>query len=156
MPQIKNATPTVYNGVKYRSKLEARCAEMLDRAGIEYLYEPFTIELIPAFEYMGKKYRSWTYTPDFVIFDNTVILEIKGFKNADNYVNKRKAILYRLLNNEYPYEFYEIYSETQLKGVLNIYNGHQVSSFYEAYLEYDKLRQEKHKELLKKRKARKK
>ena len=40
MPEIKNATPTWYNGVKYRSKLEAKCAEILDKAnGLLEKYE---------------------------------------------------------------------------------------------------------------------
>ena len=142
MPKIRNATPTVYNGVKYRSKLEARCANILDNAGIKFEYEKFEFELIPAFEYMGKKYRPWTYTSDFLILDN-VLLEVKGFKQADNYVNKRKMILKHIIDNDFDYEFYEIYSESHLKGVLNIYLGHQVSSFNEAYQFYDELQKEK-------------
>ena len=149
MPQIKNATPTVYNGVKYRSKLEARCAEILDKAGIPFEYESLKMELLPKFVYMGKTYQPWTYKTDFIILDNT-ILEVKGFKQADNYVNKRKMILKHIIDNNLPYVFYEIYSETHLKKVLDMY---KISgSFQESYQEYDRLLQEK----IKKRKARKK
>ena len=70
MPQIKNATPTYYNGVKYRSKLEAKCAKVLDEMGIEFQYESLKMELLPKFIYMGKTYLPWTYKTDFIIFDN--------------------------------------------------------------------------------------
>lgn len=134
MPQIKGATPTYYNGVKYRSKLEAGCAKVLDEAGIEFQYEPFKLELLPKFIYMGKTYQQWTYTPDFVILDN-IILEAKGFKKADNYVNKRKMILKHILDNDLNYMFFEIYSESHLRSVLNKYK--KSNSFSNAYKEYD-------------------
>ena len=134
MPQIKNATPTYYNGVKYRSKLEAGCAKVLDESGIEFQYESLKMELLPKFVYMGKTYLPWTYKTDFVILDN-IILEIKGFKQADNYVNKRKMILKHILDNDLNYMFFEIYSESHLRNVLNRYK--KGGSFYNAYKEYD-------------------
>ena len=134
MPEIKNATPTYYNGVKYRSKLEARCAKILDDYGIEFQYESIKLELLPAFVYMGKKYQPWTYKSDFIIFD-TVLLEIKGFKQADNYTNKRKMIMKHILDNNLPYSFYEIYSDSHLRSILNKYN--KLGSFHDAYIEYD-------------------
>lgn len=134
MPRIKNATPTYYNGVKYRSKLEAGCAKVLDEAGIEFQYEPFKLELLPKFIYMDKTYQQWTYKPDFVVLDN-IILEIKGFKQADNYVNKRKMILKHIIDNDLNYMFFEIYSESHLRSVLNRYK--KGGSFYNAYKEYD-------------------
>ena len=134
MPQIKNATPTYYNGVKYRSKREAGCAKVLDEAGIEFQYESLKLELLPKFVYMGKTYQQWTYTSDFVILDN-VILEVKGFKQADNYVNKRKMILKHIIDNDLKYMFFEIYSESHLRSVLNRYK--KGGSFYNAYKEYD-------------------
>ena len=134
MPQIKNATPTYYNGVKYRSKLEARCAEVLDKANISFEYESLKMELLPKFVYMGKTYQPWTYKTDFIILDN-VILEVKGFRQADNYVNKRKMILKHILDNNLPYGFYEIYSESHLRKVLEKYK--KSGSFNDAYIEYN-------------------
>lgn len=134
MPQIKNATPTYYNGVKYRSKLEARCAEILDNFNIDFQYESLKMELLPKFVYMGKTYQPWTYKSDFIILDN-VILEVKGFRQADNYVNKRKMILKHILDNNLPYGFYEIYSESHLRKVLEKYK--KSSSFSDAYTEYN-------------------
>lgn len=144
MPKVKNATPTYYNGIKYRSKLEANCAKVLDEAGIEFQYEPFRMELLPKFTYMGKTYLPWTYKPDFIIFNN-VILEVKGFKQADNYVNKRKMILKHILDNNLSYGFYEIYSDSHLRSLIGKYR--RLGSFHDAYIEYDN-------ELKAKRKAR--
>ena len=44
--------------VKYRSKLEARCAQILKENNISFEYEPLKIEYIPKFEYYGEKYRA--------------------------------------------------------------------------------------------------
>lgn len=44
------AVPTLYNGVNYRSKLEAQWAAFFDEMGWEHTYEPFEINgLIPDF-----------------------------------------------------------------------------------------------------------
>lgn len=134
MPQIRNATPTYYNGIKYRSKLEARCAGVLDKADISFEYESLKMELLPKFVYMGKTYQPWTYKTDFVILDN-IILEVKGYRQADNYVNKRKMILKHILDNNLPYSFYEIYSESHLRSLLGKYK--KLGSFHDAYIEYD-------------------
>ena len=76
--KVINATEVIINGVKYRSKLEARCAQILKENNISFEYEPLKIEYIPKFEYYGEKYRAAFYTPDFLV-DNKYILEIKGF-----------------------------------------------------------------------------
>lgn len=137
-----NATPTYYNGAKYRSKLEARCAKILDDFNIPFEYESLKFTLLPEFIYMGKKYLPWTYKSDFVIF-STIILEVKGFKQADNYVNKRKMILKHILDNKLPYYFFEIYSESQLRSVLS--KQKKSLSFSQAYHEYEKEQEEKKK-----------
>ena len=134
MPKICNATPTYYNGAKYRSKLEAKCAEILDKANIPFEYESLKMELLPKFVYMGKTYLPWTYKTDFIILDN-VILEVKGFRQADNYVNKRKMILKHILDNNLPYSFYEIYSDSHLRSIINKYK--KLGNFHDAYIEYE-------------------
>lgn len=110
--KIKNAQPTVYNNIKFRSKLEAECARIMDEKGIEYKYEPFSIELMPSFQYEGKSYRAWTYSPDFIVF-NSIIIEIKGFPN-DLWGVKKKMILKYIVDNNYIYEFYEVKNTNQL------------------------------------------
>lgn len=40
MTNTMRARPTTYNGIEMRSRLEARYAALLDRAGLEWVYEP--------------------------------------------------------------------------------------------------------------------
>jgi hypothetical protein len=115
--KVKNATITYYNGIKFRSKLEAECAKLLENNNVEYEYEPFKIELLKAFQYDGKTYRSWTYSPDFVIFKN-IIIEVKGFEN-DLWGVKKKMILKYIVDNNYCYEFYEIRNTSQLQKLID-------------------------------------
>lgn len=76
--KIRNTQPKEFEGILYRSTLEARCAQILKENNISFEYEPLKIEYIPKFEYYGEKYRAASYTPDFLV-DNKYILEIKGF-----------------------------------------------------------------------------
>ena len=119
--KVINATEVTVNGVKYRSKLEARCAQILKENNISFEYEPLKIEYIPKFEYYGEKYRAAFYTPDFIV-DNKYILEIKGWK-TDTYRYKKKLVLLKLLkdNNYTKYRFFEIKTITQLRQWINNY-----------------------------------
>ena len=119
--KVINATEVTINGVKYRSKLEARCAQILKENNISFEYEPLKIEYIPKFEYYGEKYRAAFYTPDFII-DNKYILEIKGWK-TDTYRYKKKLVLLKLLNdvNYTKYRFFEIKTITQLEQWIKNY-----------------------------------
>lgn len=71
----------------YRSGLEERIAEQLDKLGVEYQYEEVKLRYIkPASEHI--------YTPDFVL-PNGIIVETKGrFLMAD----RQKHILVRKHN----------------------------------------------------------
>ena len=119
--KVINATEVTINGVKYRSKLEARCAQILKENNISFEYEPLKIEYIPKFEYYGEKYRAAFYTPDFII-DSKYILEIKGFPN-EVYRYKKKLVLLKLLkdNNYTKYRFFEIKTITQLRQWIKNY-----------------------------------
>lgn len=119
--KVINATEVTVNGVKYRSKLEARCAQILKENNIFFEYEPLKIEYIPKFEYYGEKYRAAFYKPDFII-DNKYILEIKGFPN-EVYRYKKKLVLLKLLkdNNYTKYRFFEIKTITQLEQWIKNY-----------------------------------
>lgn len=116
--KIINTTAIEVNGIKFRSKLEARVAELLSSANIDYLYEPFKIQYIPKFKYNGESFRAAYYTPDFVGKD--FILEIKGFPN-DVWRYKKKLVLLHLLSTNSPYKFYEIKSIAQLKNWIKAY-----------------------------------
>lgn len=62
---------TVYNGYRFRSRLEARWAVFFDAAGIRYVYEPegFQVDL-------GD--RVIRYLPDFYLPDFGIYVEVKG------------------------------------------------------------------------------
>lgn len=59
--------PTEYNGVKFRSRLEARIALFMDRVQVSWSYERITLRL-PA----GN-----TYTPDFFLPRQNLLVEVK-------------------------------------------------------------------------------
>jgi hypothetical protein len=60
------AIETIYNGYKFRSRLEARWAVFFDEMGIKYEYEP-----------EGFILKSGNYLPDFYISDMNLYVEIK-------------------------------------------------------------------------------
>ena len=67
MERIK-AIETVYNGYRFRSRLEARWAIFMDRAGIPYFYEPEGFILPDGTRYL----------PDFYLPDSKTFVECKG------------------------------------------------------------------------------
>ncbi len=71
----------------FRSGLEERIAEQLDKAGVEYTYEKLKLDYV-------KPASKHVYTPDFVLF-NGIIIETKGrFLLAD----RQKHILVKRHN----------------------------------------------------------
>ena len=64
---------TMYNGYRFRSRLEARWAVFFDAAGIEYQYEPEGFEV----NFDGKIYR---YLPDFYLPQFDKYVEVKPNK----------------------------------------------------------------------------
>ncbi len=59
--------PTTYNGIKFRSRLEARWAVFFDELGIKYLYE------YEGFELANKEW----YLPDFYLPEYGIYCEVK-------------------------------------------------------------------------------
>ena len=117
--KVKNATPTIYNGIKYRSKLEVSFAKFFEKEKIKAEYEPFKLTLLPSFRYNGETIRAITYKPDFIIdyCGRKFIIEVKGFPN-DAYKIKKKYILKYLLDNHSIYTFYEAKTLTSLEKIL--------------------------------------
>lgn len=113
--KIKNATPTEYKNIVYRSTLEANCAKVFEEYSIDVKYEPYKITLLPQFTYNKENLKAITYTPDFV--GSSFIVECKGFPN-DNWHDKRKWIMHYLLENRPDVTFYEIHTVNQLKTLL--------------------------------------
>ena len=61
------AIKTIYNGIKFRSKLEARWAVFFDHFGLEYEYEPQSFILD----------NGIVYSPDFYLKDMECYAEVK-------------------------------------------------------------------------------
>lgn len=96
--KIINATPTNFDGIEFRSKLEKSIYKSLIDKGIQVDYEPQKCKVwdrdgfsVPYYDRYGKKGFGLItskpiavhYTPDMV-FDykgTKVFLEVKGFKN---------------------------------------------------------------------------
>lgn len=120
--KIRNATPAVYDGVQYRSKLEARFARMLKENGIDFEYEKEHWELVPKQRWMGKVVRPITYTPDFIIGD--VVVEIKGFRN-DVFPVKRKLIIKYILENRPEVIFVEAHTIGDMAKAIELIKSKQ-------------------------------
>lgn len=75
------AIETIYNGYKFRSRLEARWAVFFDKAGIEYEYEP------EGFDIGGV----W-YLPDFYLPWYNCYVEIKP-KNSEELIEAENKLI---------------------------------------------------------------
>lgn len=83
------AIETVYNGYRFRSRLEARWAVFFDTLGIEYRYEQEGFDL-------GKV--GW-YLPDFWLPRYDIWIEIKPFLSSDEAIKKCYALAEGLHNH---------------------------------------------------------
>lgn len=117
--KVRNATPTEYDGIKFRSKLEMYTYKKLREARINADYEQHRFELLPAFVALsGKKYRAMTYLPDFVGKD--FIIECKGFPN-ESWPLRKKLFEYALVRDNLKYDFYEVHTQKEVDAlVLNL------------------------------------
>lgn len=95
--KILNATPTTFEGIEFKSKLEERIYKALKKKGIDAQYEPQRIKIwdcdkltVPYYDKRGgvfqritNKPTCITYEPDFTfVYKGTcVFLEAKGFSN---------------------------------------------------------------------------
>lgn len=114
--KVKNATPTEYDGIKFRSKLEVYTYKKLREAQIDAKYEQHRFELLPAFVALsGKKYRAITYLPDFVGYD--FIIECKGYPN-DSWPLRKKLFEYALLLQDRKYNFYEVHTQKEVDALV--------------------------------------
>lgn len=73
---ITTGIPTMYNGVQFRSRLEAKWAALFDLVGWKWEYEPYDLP-------------GWI--PDFVLFGEkeNVIVEVKPFFKLEEYDTKK-------------------------------------------------------------------
>lgn len=114
--KVKNATPNIYDGIKFRSKLETYTYKKLKEAKIKANYEPTHFELIPKFEYQGEKVRAMTYLPDFVGKD--FIIECKGLM-GDSFPLRWKIFKYTLMKQNSNYKLYLVRNQKQVDELIN-------------------------------------
>ena len=114
--RIKNATPTQYDGIKFRSKLEVYTYKKLKEANIYAEYEQYRYMLLPSFIFENKTVRAITYLPDFV--GSNFIIECKGFPN-EAWPLREKLFKYYLTNNMPNYSFYLVRNQKQVDELIN-------------------------------------
>ena len=134
--KIINATETEYNGVKFKSKLEAKAYSLFLEHGLPCKYEGTKVELLegfyPSTPYYkrGKsefnltlhkeKIRAWDYLPDFIIELNGWIfyVEIKGYQN-DVSPYKTKMFLHQLEQQDH-IVFFMVKTVREIKECINL------------------------------------
>ena len=114
--KVKNAQPNIYDGIRFRSKLETYTYKKLKEANILADYEPTHFMLIPKFEYQGEKVRAMTYLPDFIGKD--FIIECKGIM-GDAFPLRWKIFKYTLMNSNSNYKLYLVRNKKQVDELIN-------------------------------------
>lgn len=114
--KVRNATPNIYDGIKFRSKLETYTYKKLREAGIDAEYESTHFELIPKFEYNGEKVRAMTYLPDFV--GKNFIIECKGLV-TDSFPLRWKIFKYYLKQENKDYKLFLVRNQKQVDEMVN-------------------------------------
>lgn len=114
--KVRNATPNIYDGIKFRSKLETYTHKKLKEAGIDAEYESTHFELIPKFEYNGEKVRAMTYLPDFV--GKNFIIECKGLV-TDSFPLRWKIFKYYLKQENKDYKLFLVRNQKQVDEMVN-------------------------------------
>lgn len=135
--KIKNATPTRFNGIEFKSKLEVSVYKTLLVAGFKPDYEKLKFTLwegykptVPFYTKSKKtrelelddtKIRGITYTPDFTFRykDYLIIVEVKGKEN-DVYPYKRKLFRKWLEINCPKSVFFEIFTKRNTETAIKI------------------------------------
>lgn len=95
--KVRGATKVVYNGIRFDSKLEAECYQLLQSYGIPFVLKPRYV-LQEKFVYLSEHIRSIEMEPDFYLPEHDLIVETKGFAN-DVYPVKVKMLKHFLWVN---------------------------------------------------------
>lgn len=120
--KVKNATPLVYENIKFRSKLEVYCYKKLKENKIQAEYESTQYVLLDSFKYNGEIIRKMTYKPDFVGAD--FIIECKGRAN-DAFPLRWKLFKYYLFKNNLNYMLFLPRNQRDVDKVINILKEHK-------------------------------
>ena len=123
--KVRNATPTEYDGIKFRSKLEVTTYKLFKEAGIDANYEQEKFILVPAFSFMGVKIRQMTWTPDFTY--KNFIIECKGYGN-DSWPMKEKLAKYHIYKNNLDLSFHVVHNQKEIKELIELITKHTTIS----------------------------
>lgn len=113
--KICNVCPNIYDGIKFRSKLETYTYKKLKEANIMADYEMHRYELLPAFTFNNKKYRAMTYLPDFV--GDNFIIECKGYP-TEAWPLREKLFRYYLYSNDIQIDFYIVHNQKEVDELI--------------------------------------
>lgn len=132
MGKVINATSVEKDGIRFKSKLEARAYQILVSSGLSVNPSPESITLMSSFKptipFYKRKVKNWeldtsvvraiTYTPDFIVNHNgiTYYIETKGFK-TDSY-NIKVKLFRKWLEGQSNVHFSEIRSMRELNKLI--------------------------------------
>lgn len=140
--KVKNATPMVYDGIEFKSRLEVTAYKTFREAGFAIQYEPCKYVLwrgfkptipfynrkkaskksnVTGLKLDSKKLLDTTYTPDFQFKYKgyLIIIETKGLE-TDAFLIKKKLFRQYLENNVPNSIFFEVFSKTHIQQALEI------------------------------------
>jgi hypothetical protein len=109
---------TIYNGYRFRSRLEARWAVFFDTLGVKYEYEK------EGYDLNGKK-----YLPDFWLPEQKCFIEIKGQKPTPDEIKKAELLALHTLAGVYLF-----YGDIEIPGQGSFYKK---GMGYVAFLDRD-------------------
>ena len=114
--KVKNATPCIHEGIKYRSKLERYMAVLLMQNGFDFTYEAKFV-LQPSFIYFGKKIQAITHNPDFFLEKLNAVVECKGLL-TEAATLRIKIFKKHLVDNKLPYQYFMPRNQKQCREVI--------------------------------------
>lgn len=114
--KVRNATPTEFDGIKFRSKIEAFTYNALKKENISVEYEKHRFTLLPSFKFNDATNRAITLTPDFV--GDGFVIECKGFPN-DAFPLKWKLFQYWLSYMKPDTKLYLVHTQKEVLECLN-------------------------------------
>ena len=112
----RGGTKIEYDGIKFRSKLEAYCYKKLKEANIYAEYEQHRYTLLPSFKFDNKTIRAITYLPDFV--GKNFVIECKGYAN-ESFPLREKLFKYYLTKNEPNVKYFLVKTQKQVDALVN-------------------------------------
>ena len=112
----RGGTKIEYDGIKFRSKLEAYCYKKLKEANIYAEYEQHRYTLLPNFKFDNKTIRAITYLPDFV--GKNFVIECKGYAN-ESFPLREKLFKYYLTKNEPHMQYFLVKTQKQIDALID-------------------------------------